>query len=637
MVMMTLPLPQDWQQPPAEFSLAPFWFWNDDLDEGEIARQMGDFQRHGVDAFVLHPRLGLPPHLSWMSSALLNKMRFAIEEAQRRGMWICLYDEGMYPSGSSAGQVVAENPDFQCRGMVRIDLDQLMPNTRISGVAVDAHGQLALDDTQTILIETTYQGRRYAVIERPIDAVIRGLHFLDESVVDASGESPENSPPAVDLLNPEAVACFIHLVYDRYHVEFGDHFGTTIRSIFTDEPMLLGRSREANVLPATRDILNHINSFLGYNFGPYLPALWDNSAPDQIRRDYERAVEHRFEQTYYRQLYAWCEHHHIALTGHPAEPDATRHLRYFHIPGQDIVWRQIEMDKPTALEGRQSTQAKAASSMMLHTERRRNANEFCGAYGHSLTFEEMQWLANWLLVRGCNLLIPHAFYYSVRGPRKDERPPDVGPHSVWWDSDFPPFALRCRRLAWLNTDSELICHVAILGEHHHLPWRAAKACFEHQIDFNYLDVDDLARCELVNGRLHIGNQHYAVLIVDGDIPNRAQNQLGLFSQTIPIIHWNDDEQTCIEALKSLLPLSPILDLGVAGLRIRQVYKAGLRWTMLFNESGQTAQCELNLPHAFISHLHGDDLSPFDGRLSLAPHMLCLLIEKEPDENDTPTG
>ncbi len=171
MVMMTLPLPQDWQQPPAEFSLAPFWFWNDDLDEGEIARQMGDFQRHGVDAFVLHPRLGLPPHLSWMSSALLNKMRFAIEEAQRRGMWICLYDEGMYPSGSSAGQVVAENPDFQCRGMVRIDLDQLMPNTRISGVAVDAHGQLALDDTQTILIETTYQGRRYAVIERPIDAV----------------------------------------------------------------------------------------------------------------------------------------------------------------------------------------------------------------------------------------------------------------------------------------------------------------------------------------------------------------------------------------------------------------------------------------------------------------------------------
>ncbi len=476
----------------------------------------------------------------------------------------------------------------------------------------------------------------YAVIERPIDTVIRGLHFLDESVVDASGESPETSPPAINLLNPEAVACFIHLVYDRYHAEFGDHFGTTIRSIFTDEPMLLGRPRETKVLPATHDILTHINSFLGYDFGPHLPALWDDTAPDQIRRDYERAVEHRFEQTYYRQLYAWCEQHHIALTGHPAEPDATRHLRYFHIPGQDIVWRQIEMDKPTALEGRQSTQAKAASSMMLHTGRRRNTNEFCGAYGHSLTFEEMQWLANWLLVRGCNLLIPHAFYYSVRGPRKDERPPDIGPHSAWWDSDFPDFALRCRRLAWLNTDSELICHVAILGEHHHLSWRAAKACFEHQIDFNYLDVDDLGHCELINGRLHIGNQHYAELIVDGDIPNGAQDQLDRFAQIIPMIHWYDDEQACIEVLKNLLPSSPLLDLGVAGLRVRQVRKAGLRWTLLFNEGGQAARFSINLSNAFIVDLYSGNLSPFGGQLSLEPHILCLLIEKESDENHTGT-
>ncbi len=68
-------LPPEWNDPPAEFSLAPFWFWNDTLDEGELVRQIAEFQAHGVDAFVIHPRVGLPRSLGWMSDALLARMR----------------------------------------------------------------------------------------------------------------------------------------------------------------------------------------------------------------------------------------------------------------------------------------------------------------------------------------------------------------------------------------------------------------------------------------------------------------------------------------------------------------------------------------------------------------------------------
>jgi hypothetical protein len=73
-----------------EFSHTPFWFWNDQLSEAEIVRQLDDFQVHGVHAFVLHPRAGLPRSLQWMSSELLSYMRFAIEEAARCGMWVAL-------------------------------------------------------------------------------------------------------------------------------------------------------------------------------------------------------------------------------------------------------------------------------------------------------------------------------------------------------------------------------------------------------------------------------------------------------------------------------------------------------------------------------------------------------------------
>src|SRR5690606_32679284 len=118
--------------------------------------------------------------------------------------------------------------------------------------------------------------------------------------------------------------------------------------------------------------------------------------------------------------------------------------------------------EPSAIEGPESTQGKCSSSAMIHFGRRRNSNEFCGAYGPQTTFEEFRWLANWCLVRGVNLLIPHAFYYSIRGPRKDERPPQVGPHSPWWGR-FKPFADACRRLCWLNADSRHACDLAILA------------------------------------------------------------------------------------------------------------------------------------------------------------------------------
>jgi hypothetical protein len=620
-------LPSQWNTPPSEFSLAPFWFWNDALEKSEIARQMDEFQAHGVDAFVIHPRVGLPRDHGWMSRPLLEKMRFAIEQAKARRMWIILYDEGMYPSGSSSGQVVAENPMYQCRGLTRINLDTVKPDCVIQGVAIDKDRQPALTLNQTLAATVAYEGQRYAIIDRPIDAVIRGLHFINED----SDEPPEDSPPATDLLNPDAVGCFIRLVYERYYEEFGDYFGNVITAIFTDEPMLLGRPRETGIMPGTTDILSHVNDFLGYDFTPFLPALWDDDAPETIRRDYERAVENRLESTYYAQLYAWCEKRGIALTGHPAKPDATSHLRYFHIPGQDIVWRDIEPDKPSALEGRQSTQAKAASSAMLHYQRRRNANEFCGAYGHDLTFEEMRWLANWLMIRGCNLLIPHAFYYSVRGPRKHERPPDVGLHSSWWDGRFTAFARACRRLCWLNTDSQHVCHAAILGEHHHLPWRAASVCFQHQIDFNYLDANDLMTIAIIDeGGVRIGNQRYRALIIDGELSLSEQAIADKVAGHVPLIYWNDDADTCLSALQAIVPPQLLITPACPGLRIRQVKKDGLDWHMLFNETAefidfQFAAVGNESGNMRILDPYSGTSTPYSGNLQLAGHELRVIV------------
>ena len=74
-------------------------------ERGGTAAQIGDFEAHGVYGFVIHPRIGLPRDIGWMSPKMLRLMKLAVEEARRRKMYVILYDEGMYPSGSASGQV----------------------------------------------------------------------------------------------------------------------------------------------------------------------------------------------------------------------------------------------------------------------------------------------------------------------------------------------------------------------------------------------------------------------------------------------------------------------------------------------------------------------------------------------------
>jgi hypothetical protein len=309
----------EFRDPPREFSLMPFWFWNDVMTEGELIDQIADFEAHGVFGFVIHPRVGLPRDTGWMSPRMIHFMKVAVAEAKRRGMYVILYDEGMYPSGSASGQVVARNPAHAARSLAKIDLDAGQQPQLPSG-------------WNLVAVVDRPNGKRVAVADRPSGGVIRGLHYI--------GDGPrEETPPAGDILNPEAVASFMTLVYDRFAKELGVHFGETILAIFTDEPSMTGRGGRG--VPGTTGILQEVNRILGYDFTPFLADLWYDDRPDSVRHraDYHRAVAIRLEETFYQPLSQWCGRHEIALTGHPAGSMDIGMERYFQMPGQDLVWR----------------------------------------------------------------------------------------------------------------------------------------------------------------------------------------------------------------------------------------------------------------------------------------------------------
>ena len=589
-------LEREFRTPPKEFSLLPFWFWNDALDHNELARQIADFEAHGVYGFTIHPRIGLPEDSGWMSPKLLDAMRFALEEARRRGMFVLLYDEGMYPSGSSAGQVVGLDRSYAARGFLRVPLTP-------EGKPVDTKLSIG-DDWNYVGEYARANGDKVAIYDAPSNGVIRGLHYLG----DESKRPGEFSPPAADLLNPGAVDAFIQLVYQRFYDEFGEFFKDgTVVGIFTDEPSILGRGPRRDMKNGNLQALPTINRYLGYDFKPYLLDLWEDVSSESKRRraEYEVAVKLALEEIYYGRISAWCEAHGTALAGHPESSTDIGVLRKFHIPGQDIVWRYIEPGAK-AFDPTHSPMAKVASSAMVHDNRRRNLNEIFGAYGFNLTYDEMLWLINWCAARGQNMFTPHAFYYSTRGPRLEERPPDVGPHSPWWER-YKTFAEYCARLCWLNTDSVAAIPVAILVDSNRATAYATRTLMREQIDFNYLELRLLAEAEITRDTIRLGNAEYrAALIPPGyPIDEHTRELLAPFAAAGRAVRLtegaaqianaqlarNDDDM--LKILRELVRYDVATYSGLhtarsarslaPGLRVRRVRKGSVEFYFLFNE------------------------------------------------------
>ena len=71
-------------RPPAAIGMMPFWFWNDDVEEGELLRQVGAFDEQGITGFIIHARIGLSRRVGYLTPEYFRLVRRGVEEAARR-------------------------------------------------------------------------------------------------------------------------------------------------------------------------------------------------------------------------------------------------------------------------------------------------------------------------------------------------------------------------------------------------------------------------------------------------------------------------------------------------------------------------------------------------------------------------
>ncbi|UUZ89357.1 hypothetical protein LJK87_24685 [Paenibacillus sp. P25] len=97
------------KHPEAEDRIHPFWFWNGDMEDGQIRHQIAEMADKGVGGFFICARQGLK--IPYLSEAWFHKVRVAVEAAQQHGLQVWLYDEYPYPSGIAGGEVILEHPE----------------------------------------------------------------------------------------------------------------------------------------------------------------------------------------------------------------------------------------------------------------------------------------------------------------------------------------------------------------------------------------------------------------------------------------------------------------------------------------------------------------------------------------------
>lgn len=544
--------PEAFRNPPRACQPTAMWFWNDDLDDAEIRRQIGALHAVGIASFFVHPMFGFGP--AYLSEEHFHSLGVAADEARRRGLEMHIYDEYNWPSGTTGGEVIRDHPEFRAQVLVAYRRDaETVPQGAVprvgeplAAVRVDAAGPQPLDTTVEgdTLAWRLPPGTRGTLL---ILQVQRTAEVLPSAMWSPFCWHQEGY---LDLLNPAAVREFIRTTHERYRAHLGAEFGKTVRCLFTDEVALPvpGVPENANLdeapayLPWTPGLPDLFREAKGYDLPPRLHELFlDRDRFVRTRVDFWDFVADRFVESYFKPVARWCRDHEIVLTGHllgeeeivlsaltAGDPAAA--LGCFDLPGTDSIFSKSSM-----LDARASVAPKFGAGVARHAGAARLLCETYTGSGWALGLEDMKRIFDWQSVLGTNWLMYMGSYYSIGGFRKlpgGSYPPSHLDQRPDWPY-YRDLGDYVARICAMNTQGEPQADVAVLvpldtihseashGRHLNTRLKQVDATFVEvtnallglQRGFDYLQESQLADAEVAEGILRAGRGAYRALVL----------------------------------------------------------------------------------------------------------------------------
>jgi hypothetical protein len=432
------------ENPSSEYRGTPFWAWNCKVTREQIDFQTEALQKMGMGGAHIHCRTGM--NIPYMSEEFLDKVAYAHDRFQEKGMLTWLYDEDRWPSGYGGGFVTKE-PEFRMRFLVFSpeEIPEGMPDER----GKDISAAVIIRSEKRKLL------KRYAVRLNP-EGLMEDYRVLKEGEKPLCGYEPWyvyreisgdniwfNNQAYVNTLDPEAIARFLEVTHEKYYEKLGQYFGKDIPAIFTDEPQFahktrLGRAHERKVqfLPYTDDFETTYEKAYHQSFLDYLPEVfWERveNPVSKTRYQYHDHIAERFACAYADQVGHWCQEHGIALTGHMMEEptlksqtaalgEAMRSYRSFHVPGIDML-----------CDSRELTTAKQAQSAVHQYGREGMASEIYGVTNWDFDFRGHKLAGDWQAALGVTVRVHHLTWVSMEGEAKRDYPACIGYQSPWYE------------------------------------------------------------------------------------------------------------------------------------------------------------------------------------------------------------
>lgn len=454
-----------WKEPASYKELdqcqTPFWFWNDKLDDNEIIRQLELMSEAGVSCNMPHGR-----GMKWgnyiggyLDDEWMGHIETVLKYKKERQEPVWIYDEMDWPAGTCNQTITRDETcreqylsfqkfeipagtTFRCqlRELNRKPMHLVKPGADFSQLAF----QVSVRDKET---GHKYPTENYLVFQgmipgfqfcatRDAVAIVTSIHT---DAYDNGGKG------ALNYLSEKAARAFIDSTYEKYYAEFGSYFGDTIKAFFNDE------TRMCNAFPWSDDFERAFEEKKGYALLPVIDSLiLPGKEHGRVRCDYYDMVASLFQSNYLGQLKDWCEERDVAFCAHLlGEETLANQVRFsgdFMRQFRSMTWPGIDH----LGKGIGSLNAKyGASAARSYGLENYQVEVFAGC-GWDLTFEEYIRMISWMFQQGVQVILNHAFFYSIRESRGDDWPPSQFFQWSQWES-VPQGNQMIRRLHYAFT------------------------------------------------------------------------------------------------------------------------------------------------------------------------------------------
>lgn len=594
--------------------LYPF-FWQ----HGEAPEILSDYvdkiYESGMRGFCIEAR----PHPDFLGEGWWHDLDLILGKAKEKDMKVWILDDSHFPTGFANGKIRDCYPEYKkifvdvrrydvqgpMRG-ARINLQLLKgrpwekpdDSVKILGVFMakrisqeTEEGDPILAETLTEITDQMEMNSRLLTLDIPEGAY--SIFCVFET--DKRGEEITK-----DYLNPlvkEATQVLLDEVYEPHYAHYKEEFGKTIQGFFSDEPRL-GNVKGTDACIGRKEMVlpwrDGLEEELDFD-RKYLPLLWikADGMESDIRFRYMDLITKLYEQNFTQVLADWCTEHGVWYLGHNIEDNGS-HTRlgygtghYFRgqkgmdLAGVDVIGGQVmpgmnyhhdafNMGGSNG-EFYHYALAKLASSA-AHLDAKKQGRAMCeafGAYGWNEGLKTMKWIADHLMVRGINYMVPHAF--NPKEYADFDSPPHFYAHG-----HNPQFRYFHILSDYMNRTMEQFRdgkHPAKVGLFYpaEQEWageamlieKPARELTVHQISFDIITRDYLQEAVVVSGAYIIGGQKMEVLVIpygEAFPADSAQKVLELAEAGVKICFIHDFPKKIVGGLENGL-LSKIRTMG----------------------------------------------------------------------------